>query len=74
MGHGPYAPASPADATLQGTLASTEALLLTLVPALALTPGEDLHGHCVSEAQRSDDNGLLLDALRSRDLHLEGDL
>lgn len=65
---------SPADATLHGTLASTETLLPTLVPALALAQGKDLHGHRIGEAQCPDDKGLLLDALRSCDFYLEGDL
>lgn len=42
--------ASPADATFHDTLASTEAVLLTRVPAPALTLGKDLHGHRISEA------------------------
>ena len=74
MDHGPRARFSPADATLHGTFASTETLLPTLVPALAFTLGKDLHGHCICEAQCSDDKGLLLDALGSCDFYLEGDL
>lgn len=74
VSHRPCEPSSPADTTLHDSLASTETLVLTLVPALALTQGKDLHGHCVGETQCPDDKGLLLDTLRSRDLHLEGDL
>lgn len=74
MSHRPCVPSSPADATLHDSLASTETLVPTLVPALALTQGKDLHGHCIIEAQCPDDKRLLLDTLRSRDLHLEGDL
>lgn len=74
MSHRPHAPSSPADATLHDSLASTEIPHPTLVPALALALGMDLYRHCVGEAQRPDDKGLLLDTLRSCDLYLEGDL
>lgn len=54
---------APADATLHGTPASAESVLLTLVLALALTLGKDSHGHCVRETQGLDNKGLLPDAL-----------
>jgi hypothetical protein len=74
MPHRPHVPSSPADTTLHDSLASTETLLPTLVPALTLTLGTDLHGHCIRETQCPDDKGLLLDTLGSHDLYLEGDL
>lgn len=63
MPHRSHTLSSPADATLHDSLASTETLLPTLVPALTLALGKDLHGHCVREAQCPDDKGLLLDTL-----------
>lgn len=67
-------PTSPANATFHRAFASAEAVVLLLIPALALTLGKDSQGHCVSETQCTDDKGLLLDALCGCDLHLEGDL
>lgn len=66
--------ASPADAALHRALVEAQAAVPAHVAAVACALGKGLHGHRVREAQRPDDERRLRDALRGRDLHLEGDL